>query len=185
MIPVISMAQDEKKEEYKIPVKDGKVVFSYRYNNEDLNANDIDDELHFWLKKNMPEEKVVKLEDDKEKGLIMFRPLDLLEMRSTSWTNFSIYVKYDMVFKYKDNSCMMVITNIGYIEPEVINARQGRLSDIEMTVYSAEHVLLDKEYKILGKKNVSDEISKATVKRFRELFKSVSLQLSEAAIQKE
>ncbi|MDL2257179.1 DUF4468 domain-containing protein [Bacteroidales bacterium OttesenSCG-928-I14] len=149
----------------EIPVKDGKVVFTQTIETS-MSAEEIHDSLTTWLGEHIEGIGTVNA-DNEEQNMIVCRFSELTLIQEHTLMVFELFVNYTAIFEYKDKECLVTVKNISYIEPEDKNGKETP------TIFSAEKVLLEKEYKRIFIKDAVGKIAHATSEKMNNFFKNI------------
>ncbi|MCC8145429.1 MAG: DUF4468 domain-containing protein, partial [Bacteroidales bacterium] len=141
----------------EVPVKNGKVVFSETILTP-KKAGEIKDTVLKWLEEDFLPGKGAIANVDTINNMIVCRVMETLTMEKKDWHQFVMHMRYTLVVECKTNQCVLTVNNIGYIEPEALQTSKDNIA-----VYSAESVLIDRQYKEAFIKDPIDKIQKATI----------------------
>lgn len=164
LFPLFLYAQTSSEE---VPVKNGKVVFSETFLTP-LKSDEIKTTVLEWLEDDFLPGKGNVTSVDTLNNMIVCRLIETITMEKKKWSQYVMLMRYTLVVEYKTNQCFVTVNNIGYIEPEALQADKNNV-----TVYSAESVLIDRKYKELFIENPIDKIHKATVEKIEDLFQDI------------
>ena len=163
-LPILCVAQDDTTT--KIPVVDGKVVFSASYDSS-LTKQEIHDNLIEMFSTKFIEKGILVL-DDYEQGVIAYRMKDYLSIEEKLLMSFAMNIRYALIFEYSDGHCSVSVRNLNYTEPEENRDNQ---------TYSAEFIMIDKKYKVLTIKDASEKITNRTIEYVEQLFNQIEKNL--------
>jgi hypothetical protein len=157
-----------------IPVSNGKIVFRTEFKTD--------------LKKEVQNERVTQFLNaslnpysgefsDYENNLTVCRITDYIDFQSGIMGVFAMYMTYIMTFEYKDNSCVMTIRNIRYMEKEYFELKEQskRKRAVDLPEYSGEDIMIEEKYKLLTLSKASQKVTVATVKRINEIIKELEI----------
>ena len=160
LFPVFSFAQQW----IEVPVKDGKVEFE-RAILTPGNAEKIKTSVTEWLENDFLPNKGVINSIDTLNNVIACQVMDLLAVQKGSWSQYTMYLRYTLIIEYKTNSCKIIARNIGYVDPEDFRLRKNNYS-----VFPAEQVLIEKQFKELFVEDAANKIEEKTIDYFEDLF---------------
>lgn len=160
LLPLFLYAQTNS----EVPLKNGKVVFSESILTP-KKADEIKDTVLTWLEEDFLPGKGAIANVDTVNNMIICRVIETLTMEKKAWSEYVMHMRYTLVIEYKTNQCILTVNNIGYIEPEALQTSKDNVA-----VYSAESVLVDRQFKELFIQNPIDKILKATIDNIEDLF---------------
>lgn len=153
-----------------IPLAEGKVVFSVNFK--------------FGLSKEEFHKRAFSYLNDEMNpysGGFSMNNNDYTLCRITDYINFSdnlletfgMYMTYDLQLGYKDSSCTMVIRDITYMEKIYFETKENSKRKLNMPEYTGEDIMIHKNYSLMLKKNASERITDASLKRINEIIKGL------------
>ena len=162
-----------------IPLEEGNVVFRAEFENPNLNKIEIQRRVkHYLEKKFKPYSIIISIDNDEN---TICRTIDYIEYSSALIYIYSMYMRYNLVFVYHDNSCTVIIRNINFIEKEGYdkmlieekNSAHGRKNS--PTIYSAKDIMINKTYKTLFIKDASGQITNLALDRINEIVNEIDV----------
>ena len=160
LFPLFSSAQQWS----EIPVKDGKVEFENTILTP-KSTKDIQTSIAEWIENDFLSQKGVISNIDTVNNVIICLVMDPLTIQKGSWSQFVMYLRYTLIFEYQTNKCKITARNIGYVDPEDFRLRKDNY-----TVFSAEMVLVEKNFKELFVKDAMEKMEVKTIDYFEDLF---------------
>ena len=106
--------------------------------------------------------KIVKMDKDNQE--VCFNVWQELILWSSTFSSNSIYINYNLSLNYEENACDVKFSNITFCEMENIDEK-GRIKNRD-DIFSGEYILVDKKYKSLLKRNLSDIVTEKTEDHF-------------------
>ena len=148
----------------EIPVKDGKVEFEGTILSP-ASAEDIKTSVEKWIESDFLSEKGVITNLDTVNNIIVCRVMDPLKIQKGTWTQYVMYLRYTLIIEYQTNQCKITARNIGYVDPDDLRLRKDNY-----TVFPAETVLIEKNFKELFVQDAVEKIETKTIDYFEDLF---------------
>ena len=153
-----------------IPLADGKIVFTVNFKF-DLSKEEFHKRAFSYLNDVMnPYSGGFRMNND---DYTLCRITDYIDFADKIFETFGMYMTYDLQLGYKDSSCTMVIRNITYMEKGYFEAKEKSERKLNMPEYPAEDIMVHKKYSLMLKKNASEKITEASLKRINEIIKSL------------
>ena len=101
------------------------------------------------------------------------RITDYIDFGNDVLQTFGMYMTYNLQLAYKQGSCIMVIRDITYMEKGYFDAQEESNRKLKMPVYPGIDIMVHKKYSLLMKKNASERITEASLKRINGIIKSL------------
>ena len=153
-----------------IPLADGKIVFTVNFKF-DLSKEEFHKRAFSYLNDVMnPYSGGFRMNND---DYTLCRITDYIDFADKIFETFGMYMTYDLQLGYKDSSCTMVIRNITYMEKGYFEAKEKSERKLNMPEYPAEDIMVHKKYSLMLKKNASEKITEASLKRINEIINSL------------
>lgn len=147
-----------------IPVTNGKIVFRTEFKTS-LNKEAQNERVTQFLNNSLkPYRGEFSAYSD---NLTVCRITDYIDFQSGIMGVFAMYMTYLMIFEYNENSCVMTIRNIHYMEKEYFELKEQtkRKRAADLPEYTGEDIMIDEKYKLLTLSKASQKVRIATVKR--------------------
>ena len=101
------------------------------------------------------------------------RVTDYIDFSDNLFETFGMYMTYDLQLGYKDGACIMVIRNITFMEKGYFETQEKSKRKLNMPEYSGEGIMVHKSYSLMLKKNASERITNASLKRVNAVIKGL------------
>lgn len=88
---------------------------------------------------------------------------------------FAMYMTYDFKLNYQDGMCLLKISNITFMEKGYFETQENSKRELDMPVYSAKDIMINKEYSTFTIKHASEKITEEAIKRINEIVKNFEL----------
>lgn len=161
LVPFFAYASEDDSSR-TVPIVDGKVVFTTE-EAVDLTKGEIHDKLIKWIQDSDMSKKITLQLDNEEENTIYCRVNDYLYIEGNAWKIFDMNVRYYLIFEYTDNAYTAKIININFIET----------SKDDPGTFSAEFVMIEKNYKVLTIRRASEKISDKMMDYTDEVFAKI------------
>lgn len=169
-IPWSGYAQPVQFKKDSIPLTEGKVVFSVNFKS-DLSKEGFRKRAFSYLNNEMnPYLGGFSMNND---DYTLCRITDYIDFSDNLFETFGMYMTYDLQLGYMDSSCTMIIRDITYMEKGYFEAKEKSERKLNMPEYPAEDIMVHKKYSLMLKKNASERITEASLKRINEIIKSL------------
>ncbi len=169
-IPWAGYAQTVQFKKDSIPVVSGKVVFSVEFKF-DLSKEELHKRAFSYLNGEMnPYFGEYRMNND---NYTLSRITDYIDFGNNVIQTFGMYMTYNLQLAYKDGSCIMVIRDITYMEKGYFDAQEESKRKLKMPEYPAVDIMVHKKYSLMLKKDASERITEASLKRINDIIKSL------------
>ena len=101
------------------------------------------------------------------------RITDYINFSDNLFETFGMYMTYNLQLGYRDSACTMIIRDITYMEKGYFETQQKSKRKLNMPEYSGEDIMIKKNYSLMLKKNASERITDASLKRINEIIKGL------------
>ena len=161
-----------------VPVNDGKVEFNVKIKT-DLDKTEIRSRVIKYLNEGLsPYSGVFSLDST---DLTVCQITDYVKIMSNVVNVFAMYMTYSLSFEYQDNECNVKFSNIAFMEKEdfeykAISEMSGE-KRTKIPAFSAEEIMIEKNYKLLFYKKASERVTKSTVERINKIINELEILL--------
>ena len=154
-----------------IPLAEGKIVFSVDFKSQ-LSKEEIRQRAISYLNDEMnPYFGEFRMNND---DYTICRITDYINLAANLFETFGMYMSYDLQLGYRDSSCTMIIRDITYMEKGYFETQEKSKRKLNMPEYSGEDIMIKNHYSLMLKKNASERITDASLKRINEIVKSLN-----------
>lgn len=154
-----------------IPLNNGKIVFTVNFKF-DLSKEEFHKRAFSYLNDTMnPYSGGYRMNND---DYTLCRITDYIDFSDNTFEMFGMYMTYSLVLGYKDGACTMMIRDISYMEKGYFEAKEKSDRKLNMPEYPGEDIMIHKKYTLLLKKDASDKITEASLKRINEIIKGLN-----------
>lgn len=146
-----------------IPLVDNQVQFSYHIQGE-MSKEDFFKQAHFVLDRELDSYSGSYIENSED--LIVCRIIDYLELESSFFSIFGMYMTYDVTLVPLEDGCDVTIGNIHFVEKSNYEMQQETPKKLDVKEYPAKVIMVDKHYSQLFIRKTSDKITQAAIDRY-------------------
>lgn len=155
-----------------IPEVNGEVVFNvdFKY---DLKKSEFYDRAYYYLNRTMDpySGKFLVNNDD----FTVCEVTDYLNISSSAFQVFAMYMTYSLQLTYMDGICNLVIKDIRYMEKGYFETQEESTRELNMPEHSGKDIMIDKNYSRLLSGNPSDKITALTLDRINEIIQNLDI----------
>lgn len=178
LLPVYAFSQVKFSAE-SIPLEDGKVVFRVVFEDLNLEKDEVQLRVSHYLKNELKTVSKQIIMNNNEK--IICRAIDLLDYKSGALYSYAVYMRYNLMFEYAENTCTMTFFNINFVDKNEYDKIQEQSrtdlqsSEAGFVLYSAKDIMIDGKYKVLLVKDASGRVTKLALGKINEMIKDVEI----------
>ena len=169
-LPLAGFGQAVQFKKDSIPLVAGKVVFSVEFKF-DLPKEELHKRAFSYLNGGMdPYFGEFSMNND---DYTLCKITDYIDFGNNLLQTFGMYMTYNLQLAYKDGSCIMVIRDITYMEKSYFEAQEESKRKLNMPVHPGVDIMVHKKYSLMMKKDASERITEASIKRINDIIKSL------------
>lgn len=102
------------------------------------------------------------------------RIIDYLDINSSVFQTFGMYMTYKLKFEYNNGKCIMYIEDITYMEKQYFETQENSNRKLHMPEYSAKDIMIDERYSLLLIRNASERVTDASLIRINEVIRMLN-----------
>lgn len=172
LLPSIGFAQPVPFSPDSIPMRGNEIVFEANFNN-NLSKQEFHKRAFRYLNSEMDPYSGTFLISNNDSTVCNIT--DYIEMGGNFAYVFAMYMTYDLKLNYQDGSCLLTISNMKFMEKGYFEAQENSKRELDMPVYSAKDIMINKEYSTFTIKRASEKITEESIKRINEIVKNFDL----------
>ncbi|MBK5195965.1 MAG: hypothetical protein JJE08_08070 [Proteiniphilum sp.] len=153
-----------------IPVVEDEVVFTYHFKG-NLSKEEIHTRMHYYLDRELDPYSGAFLKNTRDS--VVCQIIDYLEIESNLLHVFGMYMTYDMKFVFKEGSCDLTISHIIFMEKSHFEKQEKTSREFYFQEFTGKEIMIDKSYTQLLRREASDKITDAAIKRLNEIVRNL------------
>lgn len=160
-----------------LPMRNDKIFFQAELKNLNLSKEAIKEKIKLYLENDFKPYSGYLAVDDDDK--IICRTIDYIEHNATAIYIYGVFMKYNLVFEFADNTCTITAMNMSFMErgdylrQEQYKVDPPRFKTAPPVVYSAEDMMIDRKYKVFFDKSASAKVTRMVVDRINSIIKDI------------
>jgi NADPH-dependent 7-cyano-7-deazaguanine reductase QueF-like protein len=171
LITATGHAQSEPFTTDSIPLVEEEVAFTYHFKG-NLSKEEIHTRMLYYLDRELDPYYGAFLKNNSDS--VVCQIIDYLEIESNLLHVFGMYMTYDMKFVFKEGLSELTISNIIFMEKSNFEKQESTSHEFYFREFTGKEIMIDKSYKQLFKRDTSDRITIAVLKRLNGIVSDLS-----------